>query len=1062
MMVDKHESTDRNSKQHAALPTVSAGGGQSPRDAPDAPSRIGQYRIREQIGEGGMGVVYLAEQTEPVRRRVAVKLVKLGMDTKAVVARFESERQALAMMNHPNVAAVYDAGATEHGRPYFAMEYVPGVSITKFCDTQRLTMPERLELFTQVCGAIQHAHQKGIIHRDIKPSNVLVMRRDGQPVPKVIDFGVAKATDQRLTEQTLYTEHGVMIGTPAYMSPEQAEMSPLDVDTRTDVYSLGVLLYELLVSELPFQPAELRAAGHAEILRIIREVEPPSPSTRFSSFQPDAGSSISDQRRLDTKAMRRELQGDLDWITMKAIDKDPARRYASVSELAADLRRHLDLEPVSAGPPNVSYRARKMIRKHRNAFSAVAAFLLLLTGSLIATATLWARAEQALVETRYAKHDAEDARAKEEEQRVAAEGAAETANIARKDEEKQRQLAEANAKRAEAEALRAKQEAAKAKKIREFLQEMLSSVDPDQARGAALTVREVLDEAAATIDDELTDEPEIRAAIMMTIGRTYAAIGLRKRADELLKVSLELCRDLYGNDSLEAADILTSLASSAMNASTYEEREVAITQIRQALAIRQKLLGEDHEDTMMTKWVETQALWSAGGTLESFSMMMRWGIPVLISQFDPEEFPDKTADMIGDIEKLWGEGRNEDVEARVWHWQLELAKELSDLWAAGEHTAARELVRGHYTPFLERPLLRANVAIWLCDASSWYLRQHNDPDAVEPLVREAVVVAREVNGDQSMALVHALNGLARVLEKREDYLGAERLAREALGLGRDLAGEEASHVWESTWVLARSLARRNKFEESELLLRRLTVTEQSVVGSPSVVRYNCLWLVHVLAQQRKYSEAEEIARELLATMREAYGDQHQRVAEALSELGWVLEDSEQPARAEAAFREALAIRRKLAESETGDSAVRHTLADSLCCVGLALGEQGKHADAIPLLRESLTIRRGLLPQDHWLVFNTMSILGANLGGQGKFQEAEPLLLDGHVGLRKDPQAIPQQYRDMRLGQALERVVKFYDAWHEAEPDASYDIKAAEWRAKLSSDTTTAPQSASTP
>jgi serine/threonine protein kinase len=318
-----------------------------------------------------MGVVYLAEQEQPVRRRVALKVIKIGMDTHEVVARFEAERQALALMDHPCIAQIYDAGATAEGRPYFAMEYVAGIPITDYCDTHRLPMLARLDLFIQVCSAIQHAHQKGVIHRDIKPSNILVTVLDGKALPKVIDFGVAKATDQRLTEKTLFTQQGILIGTPAYMSPEQAERSGLAVDTTTDIYSLGVVLYQLLIDALPFDPEMLRRAGYTEIQRIICEQEPLRPSARLSSLRA-AAAVVALQRQTALPALVRELRADLDWITLKAMAKDRTRRYASASELAADIERHLKTEPVIARPPSLMYRAGKFVRKHRAPLITVA------------------------------------------------------------------------------------------------------------------------------------------------------------------------------------------------------------------------------------------------------------------------------------------------------------------------------------------------------------------------------------------------------------------------------------------------------------------------------------------------------------------------------------------------------------------------------------------------------------------------------------------------------------------------------------------------------------------
>jgi len=363
-----------------------------------AGERVGRYKLLQQIGEGGCGTVFMAEQEEPVRRRVALKVIKLGMDTKSVVARFEAERQALAMMDHPNIAKVLDAGATDSGRPFFVMELVRGIPITRYCDENKLDTRHRLDLFIQVCHAIQHAHQKGIIHRDIKPSNILVTLHDGQPVPKVIDFGIAKATEGRLTDRTLFTAFEQFIGTPAYMSPEQAEMSGLDIDTRSDIYALGVLLYELLIGRTPFDAKELAQAGLDEMRRRIREVEPPRPSTRLSTLQGEALTTTALAHGTEAPKLIHLIQGDLDWIVMKCLEKDRTRRYETANGLAADLKRHLSCEPVVARPPSTAYRLQMAIRRNKLVFLAgstvVLALLLGVVG--ITLALLRAREAEAL------------------------------------------------------------------------------------------------------------------------------------------------------------------------------------------------------------------------------------------------------------------------------------------------------------------------------------------------------------------------------------------------------------------------------------------------------------------------------------------------------------------------------------------------------------------------------------------------------------------------------------------------------------------------------------------
>ena len=505
--------------------------------AEGAGSIVGPYKLLERIGEGGMGVVYLAEQTSPIRRRVALKIIKPGMDSRQVIARFEAERQALALMDHPNIARVLDAGATATSHPYFVMELVKGVPITDYCDEARLAPRERIELLIPVCQAIQHAHQKGIIHRDIKPSNVLVSVHDGRPVPKVIDFGLAKATDQRLTERTLFTQHGAIVGTLEYMSPEQAENSAVDVDTRTDIYALGVLLYELLTGTTPLERLRSREAGYSEILRRIREEEPPRLSARIS--QSEQVAAIASRRGMEPAKLARLVRGELDWIAMKALEKDRVRRYATANDLARDLGRYLCGEPVEAGPPSTGYRLRKYAGRHRASLATVTAFLAVLIAAAMIGIGLAVRATRSEAQTKAT--------------------------------------------------------------LGFFRDKVLSAIRPEgwkYGQGRDVTLRSAVDAAEPSIAAEFAGQPKVEADIRDTLGTSYFFLGEAEAAIRQLERAKALREAALGPDHPDTLGSMDTLAVAYQAAGRIDD---AIALHQRTYERSRARLGPEHADTLRSQ-----------------------------------------------------------------------------------------------------------------------------------------------------------------------------------------------------------------------------------------------------------------------------------------------------------------------------------------------------------------------------------------------------------------------------------------------------------------------------
>lgn len=792
-----------------------------------AGTRIGPYKLLQLIGEGGFGTVFMAEQERPVVRKVALKIIKLGMDTRQVVARFEQERQALAMMDHPNIAKVLDAGATDLGRPYFVMELVKGDPIVEYCDRNNLAIRERLELFAQVCAAVQHAHTKGIIHRDIKPSNVLVSTQDGRPFTKVIDFGIAKATASKLTEKTLFTEHKALIGTPEYMSPEQAEGS-LDIDTRTDVYSLGVLLYELLTGTTPFTGKELRFAAYDEIQRIIREVEPPKPSTRLSN-NAETIVAIAARRHTEPKKLGVLVRGELDWIVMKALEKDRQRRYETPSGLAMDVRRYLCGEAVVAAPPSASYRARKFVRRNKGpvlAGGAVAAALL-----VGAVAFAW----QAQV-ARDQRDLALEAQQAEAEQRT-------QADLAREEALVQQARAEANEAEARAQEAETQRQAAIAQAVATFQTDMFAAVDPanlprDSTTGEplkdALTVVQAIEAAIVKLDEgSLRDQPLVEAGVRDTIGRTLQGLGRYEEAEPNLRRALELRRASLDGQDPELAMSVRNLADLLREQNNAAEAERLF---REAIEIHRAILPSGDPE-IATDLNKLGLLLSEQSRFAEAEPFLREALRIRRAAL-PAGHVD-IAEVLNDLgELLRQEGELDEAEA-VYRESLQIFR--------------ASLPSNH--PTIARSL--NNLAL--------LQGEQGKPQEAEPLLRESLQILRATLPRHHPDLATSMSNLALLLLAQKKFADAEPFMREALEITRATYSGDHPDIAIGLSNLAGLMQAQGKHAEAEPLLREaLEIMRATLPGGHWMISSGLGNLAGVLLEQERPSEAEPLLRESLA------------------------------------------------------------------------------------------------------------------------------------------------------------------------------------------------------
>jgi len=1023
----------------AATQTAATAGAAVLREGPG--TRIGPYKLLQQIGEGGFGVVFLAEQTEPVTRKVALKIVKLGMDTRQVIARFEQERQALAMMDHPNIARVLDAGATETGRPYFVMDLVKGEPIAEYCDKHNLTIDERLELFAQVCNAVQHAHGKGIIHRDLKPSNVLVGTQDGRPQAKVIDFGIAKATSQKLTDKTLFTEHQQVIGTLQYMSPEQAEGS-LDIDTRTDVYSLGVLLYELLTGSTPFDQRTVKDAMFGELRRMIREVEPPRPSTRLSESH-ELLASIAAHRRIEPKRLGTLLRGDLDWIVMKALEKDRARRYETANGLADDVARHLAGEAVVAAPPSRAYRLRKFVRRNRGPVAAGLAIAASLFAGVIAFA--WQATVAADERDRALLAQQETAQIAVFQDAMLEQVDTTSAGLALGDDVVARFSA--------ALARHDVPEAARGPRVAAFRAEWRNVNATDAVR--EVIDRTILRPALAAVAKLDADQPVVAARLRHTLARRYHGLGLYDAAQPLIDRALAVLRA-----RLDAQDstLLDAIEEKAWLAQEQGRLDEAAPLYAEVLASRRAANGETHRTTLRAIWNMGHVRQAQGQLAEAeafFREVLRKS-PGVLADRDPLVL-DVQSDLglllqgrgqLDEAEKLLreaiagraaseGEASSDALESYD-HLALLLADrgKLAEAEALHRRTlAGRRQALGE-----EHPETLISI-----DNLATVLQALGRPAEAEPMFRDALVVWRRRYGDDHAEALVPLNNLGLLLSEQGRLDEAEPLLREAVERRTRVLGPEHPATLTSLNNLGTLLHRSRRFDEAEVIYRRSLEARRRLSGDDDPLTLGALNNLGVmLVEAGKPAEAEPLVRATMQGLQRLLGPRNSNAMASIANLGAVLVALERFDEAESMFREAIDKQRQvLGDDHPG------TL-NSVLLLGGLWWERARHGEVVTLLAPIESAARKAFTGSNALLVGRMLVFlcGARAAlakNAAELAAAEAGLQEAWSILAADAPPVPKDVR--RVAKAF---VELYTAWDELEPGTGRDARATEWRTKLDS------------